>query len=125
LWNVVDLAAQAPGTDGVSKTLQAWHTLRVLTEAQTAAQFNMLRAVQPVAQSVVSALAAGLGAYTLPINDGRVRAALMALQRTGAVWQPRERDWAVADPLLAAWAREHAQPWIRRRARAATGQGSR
>ncbi len=92
-----------------------------MTEAHTTGQYDLLRAVHPVAQPVVAAVAAGLGAYSLPINDGRVRAALQSLRAVGVVWQPRRRDWAVADPLLAAWTRDHAPPWVRRRARAATG----
>jgi len=120
VWSVVDLAEGA-SDDEPARTMAAWRTLRTMTEAHTTGQYDLLRAVHPVAQPVVAAVAAGLGAYSLPINDGRVRAALQSLRAVGVVWQPRRRDWAVADPLLAAWTRDHAPPWVRRRARAATG----
>lgn len=122
LWSVVDLTVQGNEPDEALQALGAWRRLRALTEAHTARQFDALRAVHPIAQPVVAAIAAGLGAYSLPLNDGRVRPALTKLRDIGAVWQPRDRDWAVADPLLAAWSREHAPPWMRRRARAATGR---
>lgn len=120
VWSVVDLAS-ADREEGPPGALAAWRKLRALTAAHTAGQFDLLRAVHPVAQPVVAAVAAGLGAYALPLNDGRVRAALQNLAAVGAAWQPRDREWAVADPLLAAWSRDHAPPWIRRRAHAATG----
>ena len=120
VWSIVDLAEDA-GLEGPQGAVAAWRKLRALTAAQTAGQFDLLRAVHPVAQPVIAAVAAGLGAYALPLNDGRVRAALQNLAAVGAVWQPRDREWAVADPLLAAWSRDHAPPWIRRRPHAATG----
>lgn len=114
-WTIVDLAADYPDMPAPQSAAAAWGRLRTLTEAHTARQFDLLRDVHPVAQTVVAAVSAGLGAYSLPINDGRVRAALQALREAGAAWQPRERDWAIADPLLAAWARSHAPAWVRRR----------
>jgi hypothetical protein len=115
VWSVVDLAADTGG-DEPHRTLEAWRRLRALTAAQCARQFDLLRAVHPVAQPVLAAVSCGLGAYSLPLNDGRVRAALNNLRAVGAVWHRRDQRWAVADPLLAAWSREHAPPWVRRRA---------
>jgi hypothetical protein len=37
------------------------------------------------------------------------------MRDVGIAWQPAQRTWAIADPLLAAYAREHAQPWALRR----------
>ncbi|MCP9491979.1 MAG: hypothetical protein MSC31_19200 [Solirubrobacteraceae bacterium MAG38_C4-C5] len=125
VWSVVDLTGHVDEADEPLRTVAAWRRLQGLTEAHTARQFDALRAVHPIAQPVIAAIAAGLGAYSLPLNDGRIRPALTKLREVGAVWQPRDRDWAVADPLLAAWSRDHAPPWIRRRARATTGRSRR
>jgi hypothetical protein len=114
VWAIVDLATAVDDPDPVA----AWSRLRALTDAHTAAQFDMVRAVHPIAQPVVTSIAVGLGPYGLPLNDGRIRSALQNLAAVGAVWQPSHREWAIADPLLTAWCRDHTPPWIRRRSRA-------
>jgi hypothetical protein len=46
---------------------------------------------------------------------------LHSLRDVGLAWQPTERSWVIADPLLVGWARERPPPWARRRsARPAT-----
>ena len=115
VWSSVDLAAGRPEMRASDRALAGWQALQRVAAAASARQFDVLRAVHPIAQQVLAAMAAGRGPYTLAFNDGRIRAALAALQQVGVVWQPGRRDWAIADPLLAAWAGEHAHAALRRR----------
>lgn len=116
VWAIIDRLAATP-----MPPAEAWQRYRDERLTEITRHAETIGALHPVALTVLAAVAAGLGAYALPINDGRVRAALQTLRSTGAVWQPRAREWAIADPLLASWLRHHAPAWIHRRARAATG----
>lgn len=115
VWAIVDRVAAEP-----APVQQVWNRYRDERSSQVTRHAETLGAIHPIALPVAASVATGLGAYALPLNDGRVRAALQSLQSAGAVWQPAPRSWGVADPLLASWLRENAPPWVRRRARAAT-----
>lgn len=116
VWSLVDQLAAAP-----EPPAQAWERYCREREGETARHIATLGALHPLAIPALTATATGLGAYALPYNDGRIRAALHTLRAGGAIWQPRTREWAMANPLLASWLRHHASPSIARRARAATG----
>ena len=70
--------------------------------------------------SVVCAIGCGLAPYALPINDKTINAALNRLRARGVLFAPAPRKWAVSDPVLAAWARDHAPSGIRRHPSATT-----
>ena len=115
-WRVIELAP-AEGEDGPSRALAGWSRLRGITAPLTAREWDLLRRVHPVAQSVVAAMSVGLRPHAVAANPKSVGAALGRLRELGIAWQPEERRWALGDPLLAAWAREHAPPWALRRTR--------
>ena len=69
---------------------------------------------------VVCAIGRGLAPYALPINDKTINAALNRLRARGVLFAPAPRKWAVSDPVLAAWARDHAPSGIRRHPSATT-----
>ena len=98
VWSIVDLAPHADSASGADRALRGWQDLRAAAAIGTAGEFSVLRAVHPLAQTVVAATAAGIGPYTAPFNDGRIRAALNSLESVGILWRPRPRDWAVAEP---------------------------
>lgn len=115
----MDLAAAARGGQE-ERALAGWRRLRELTAPQHAAQFELLGSAHRLAPTLVATIATGVAPYGLPANDKSVRDALERLRSRGVVWAPHERAWAVADPLLAAWAREHAPSWVERRGRRGT-----
>lgn len=115
VWAIVDRVAAEP-----APVQQIWKRYRDERSVAVTRHAETLGALHPIALPVAASVAAGLGAYALPFNDGRVRAALRSMQSAGAAWQPAPRTWGISDPLLASWLRENAPPWIRRRARAAT-----
>ena len=115
-WRVIELAPVG-GEDAPSRALAGWSRLRRITAALTARQWDLLRRVHPVAQSVVAAMSVGLRPHAVAANPKSVGAALGRLRELGIAWQPEERRWALGDPLLAAWAREHAPSWAARRTR--------
>ena len=87
-----------------------------MTASQTVRQWDLLRHVHPIAQSVVAAMSVGIRPHAVAANPKSVHDALSRLRQIGVAWQPEPRRWALGDPLLAAWARDHAPPWaIRRR----------
>lgn len=73
-------------------------------------QWDLLRRAHPSAQTIVSAVSLDLKPHSLPLASKTVDDALNRLRDVGLAWQPAERSWAIADPLLAAYAREHAPP---------------
>jgi hypothetical protein len=104
-WQIIDLAAG----DGAEpqRALHGWHRLRALTDAQTGQSFDLLRRVHPLAQQVVAAIAIDGQPYKLEPNNKRIYDALARLRQLGVAFQPRERTWALASPLLLAWVRDH------------------
>ncbi len=115
VWRTVDAARAQTGDDRVP-ALGAWRQLREGTEPSTAQQFRLLGSVHRAAPTVVCAIACGIGPYELPLNSKSVNDALTRMRARGQVFSPEKQRWAVSDPLLAAWARENAPVWVRRRA---------
>jgi hypothetical protein len=115
VWEIVDGAGPIAG-EPRARALTAWQQLRAQSAPETAQFFETLASVQRAAPGVVCAISCGLAPYRLPINDKSVNAALNRLRARGVLFMPGPRRWAVSDPILAAWARQHAPSWIRRRA---------
>jgi LmbE family N-acetylglucosaminyl deacetylase len=113
-WKTVDLAPRA-GRDDASRALAGWNALRDASEGTVRREWDLLRRVHGSAQSVVAALSLGLKPHTGPAASKSINDALNRLRDVGLAWQPEERTWALADPLLAAWARRNAPPWMARR----------
>ena len=113
VWRTVD-SAQAGRQD--ASALAAWRQLRENAEPSNAQQFRLLGSVHRAAPTVVCAIASGIGAYELPLNPKSVNDALTRMRARGQVFSPEKQRWAISDPLLAAWARENAPAWVRRRA---------
>lgn len=113
-WRTVALADQRPG-EAAATAVGAFRALRRLTEPSTARHFETLRRVHPLSQPIVCTVASGLGPHTLAANPKSVGDALRVMRALGVAWQPEPRRWALADPLLAAHARDHAPPWVARR----------
>lgn len=68
-----------------------------------------------IAQAVVAAMGVGLRPHAVAANPKSINDALSRLRELGMAWQPEPRRWALGDPLLAAWVRDHAPPWTARR----------
>lgn len=115
-WRVVE-CAPSRGEDDETRALVGWRRLRKMTASLTAREWDLLRRVHPSAQPVVAAISVGLRPHAVAANPKTVNDALVRLRDLGIAWQPQPRTWTLADPLLAAWAREHAPPWTRRRGR--------
>jgi hypothetical protein len=64
---------------------------------------------QPLPSEQAIKVARGIQPPYTPSNS------LARLRELGIAWQPQPRTWALADPLLAAWTRDHAPPWAQRR----------
>lgn len=113
-WRIIDLAPSR-GEDEQTRALAGWRRLRAMTASLTAREWDLLRRVHPSAQPVVAAISVGLGPHAVAANPKSVNDALARVRELGLAWQPQPRTWALADPLLAAWVRDHAPPWVRRR----------
>lgn len=116
VWRIVDGASAQVG-EHRDRARAAWRALRETAEPSAAQQFRLLGSVHRAAPSVVCALATGIGPYELPLNHKTVNDALTRMRARGQVFSPGRGRWAVSDPLLAAWARDHSTVWIRRRSR--------
>jgi hypothetical protein len=114
VWRTVDASALQQG-DNRERALRGWRQIRQTTEPSTAQQFRILGSVHRAAPTVVCALASGIGPYELPLNPKTVNDALTRMRARGQVLSPEKHRWAVSDPLLGAWARDHAPVWVRRR----------
>jgi hypothetical protein len=115
VWRTVDAAGLQQG-DNRERALRAWRQIRQMTEPSTAQQFRILGSVHRAAPTVVCAIASGIGPYELPLNPKSVNDALTRMRARGQVLSPEKQRWAVSDPLLGAWARDHAPIWVLRRA---------
>jgi hypothetical protein len=114
-WQTVALAPRE-GNDE-ARAVAGWQTLRRANATSVRQQWDLLRRVHPAAQTIVSAVSLDLKPHSLPLASKTVDDALNRLRDVGLAWQPAERTWSLSDPLLAAYAREHAPPWaLRRRA---------
>lgn len=113
-WRTLDLAPSR-GQDEQTRALAGWRRLREITASLTAREWDLLRRAHSSAQPVVAAISVGLGPHAVAANPKSVNDALARLRELGLAWQPQSRTWALADPLLAAWVRDHAPPWVRRR----------
>lgn len=112
-WQIVALAPSEG--DDAARAAAGWQTLRRANATSVRQQWDLLRRVHPSAQAIVSAMSLDLKPHSLPLASKTVDDALNRLRDVGLAWQPAERSWVVADPLLVAYAREHAPPWALRR----------
>ena len=108
-WRTLELAG------GDKPPLDGWKKLRMATEPTIAQQWDLLRGVHRQAQAVIAAMSVGLRPHSVPANAKSINDALTRLRDLGYVWQPEERTWSVASPLLKAWARDHPPSWAQRR----------
>jgi hypothetical protein len=113
-WKTVDLAPRS-GRDAGSRALAGWNALRRFSEGSVRREWDLLRRVHGSAQAVVAAVSVGHRPHTVPAASKSIYDALNRLRDVGLAWQPEERAWALADPLLSAWARDNAPPWLVRR----------
>jgi hypothetical protein len=118
VWRIVELSADFHGHETEDRVLKGWRRLCEIGEPLAAGQFALLASAHRAAPTIVSAIASGLGPYESPIADKSVHDALRRMRARGAVFSPARHRWAVSDPLLAHWARQHAPIWVQRRARA-------
>ena len=122
VWRIVDTATGLSSPDSQDVAAAAWRQLRAQLEPAMAEQFVLLGSVHRSAPLVLSAIAAGLGPYELTLNPKSVYDALARMRARGQVLSPAKQRWAVSDPALASWAREHAAIRARRRSPSAGGR---
>lgn len=113
IWRTVDLAP--PDGQAAGRATAGWQRLRQLTTPSLGQQWDLLRRVHPSAQTLVAAISVGLAPHSIPAASKTAADGLNRLRGVGVAWQPEPRRWAIADPLLAAFARQHAPPWAKRR----------
>jgi hypothetical protein len=112
-WQAV---AMSPSDgENPARALSGWEALRRATAVSVQREWELLRRVHPAAQTIVGAISVGLKPHNAPAASKTVDDALNRLRDVGMAWQPAERTWAIADPLVSAYAREYAQPWALRR----------
>lgn len=116
-WQIVALA-EGEG-DVAARAVEGWQRLRRANATSVGQQWDELRRIHPAAQTLVAAISLGIRPHGVPAASKTVDDELNRLRDVGVAWQPEQRTWAVADPLLAAFAREHAPPWARRRSASA------
>jgi hypothetical protein len=112
-WQAIAMAPSEGENPG--RALSGWEALRRSTTVSVRREWELLRRVHPAAQTIVGAISVGLKPHNAPAASKTVDDGLNRLRDVGMAWQPAERTWAIADPLLSAYAREHAQPWALRR----------
>jgi hypothetical protein len=111
-WQAI---AMAPNEgENPARALSGWEALRRATAVSVRREWDLLRRVHPAAQTIVGAVSLGLKPHNAPAASKTIDDALNRLRDVGIAWQPAERTWAIADPLLSAYAREHPQPWALR-----------
>jgi len=119
LWKVIELAPTKPGS-AVTRAFEGWQALRRLTDATTGHEWELLRRMHPLAQPLISAMSVGMRPHAIGANSKSVNEGLKRLQEVGLAWRTEKRRWALADPLLRAWAQDHAAPWAMRRSQLAS-----
>jgi len=115
IWQIAELSNATPETPAehlVAAANTGWQGLRYLTEPALATQWNLLQRVHPAARALIAAISSGRPPYSIPAAKKTSADGLNRLRDLGVAWQPEPRRWAVSDPLLAAFAREHAPPWL-------------
>lgn len=117
IWRIVDLAP--PGADQTTRAFAGWQRLQHITQPVVAQQWELLRRVHSTSNELVMAMSLGLAPHSIRAADKSVTDGLGRLRDLGLAWQPEPRRWAVADPLLAAFARTHPAAWAARRGRMA------
>jgi hypothetical protein len=122
-WQIIELAGD--GGDPAARAIEGWHSLRRANATSVRQQWDALRRLHPATQTLVAAISLGLRPHSIPLASKTVDDGLNRLRDVGVAWQPEERTWAISDPLLAAFAREHTPPWTRRRAAGARIRASR
>jgi hypothetical protein len=118
-WSIVKLAPTEPDFPP-TRAFQGWLELRRITTPTTAHQWELLRRVHPLAQPIIAAMSVGMRPHSIGANSKSINEGLKRLRDVGLAWRSERRYWALADPLLAAWARDHAAPWAQRRSRLAS-----
>jgi len=114
-WLIVSLAPFEGDDD--ARAVAGWQNVRRANASSVRQAWDVLRRVHPAAQTIASAISLDVKPHSLRLASKTTDDALNRLRDVGLAWQPVERSWALADPLLAAYAREHAPPWsLRRRA---------
>ncbi|HEV7566360.1 MAG TPA: hypothetical protein VGO31_10410 [Microbacteriaceae bacterium] len=114
-WRVVELGFRLESGNPEQDAFVGWQKLRYLSDPSSGRQWDQLRRLHRHALEVVAALSFDLPPFTIPAAGKTVSDALKRLSEVGVAWQPRSREWAIADPLLAAWARDHVPLWVRQR----------
>ena len=122
-WQIIEHASG--DGDPAARAVAGWQSLRRANATSVRQQWDALRRLHPAAQTLIAAISLGLRPHTIPAASKTVDDGLNKLRDIGAAWQPEERTWAIADPLLAAFAREHTPPWARRRTATAPRRTSR
>lgn len=112
-WQTIDMAPS--DGENPARALSGWEALRRATAVSVRREWDLLRRVHPAAQTILATISLGLRPHNAPGASKTVDDALNRLRDVGMAWQPAERTWAIADPLLSAYARDHAQPWALRR----------
>ncbi len=115
VWRIVDAASEATGQHR-DRAAAAWRQLQLAAEPTIAQHFTLVGSVHRAAPTVLCALALSVGPYELPLNPKSINDALTRMRARGQVFSPEKQRWVIADPLLAAWAGDHAPVWVRRRA---------
>lgn len=116
IWKIAELApTDLVEIDHVVAASAGWQQLRYLTAPSVASQWDLLRRLHPAAPALVAAMSAGQRPHSIPAAPKTRSDGLNRLRDLGIAWQPEPRRWAVSDPLLAAFAREHAPPWLHQR----------
>jgi len=118
-WNIVRLARPEPDFLP-TRAYEGWQELRSLNAPSTAHQWELLRRVHPLAQPIIAAMSVGMRPHALNANSKSINEGLKRLREVGLAWRTEKRSWALADPLLSAWARDHAAPWAQRESQLAS-----
>lgn len=114
VWRIVDIGIGRDGAGPRELASAAWRELRTQLEPSCAQQFVLAGSVHRAAPAVLSAIASGIGPYELELNPKSVYDALTRMRARGQVFSPAKQRWAVTDPALASWARDHASLQIKR-----------
>ncbi len=111
-WQAIAMAPHEG--ENPARALSGWEALRRATAVSVRREWDLLRRVHPAAQTIVGAISLGLKPHNAPAASKTIDDAVNRLRDVGMAWQPAERTWAIADPLLSAYARDHPQPWALR-----------
>lgn len=56
-------------------------------------------------------MSVGMHPHAIGANSKSVNEGLKRLREVGLAWRSEKRYWALADPLLTAWVRDHTPSW--------------